>query len=142
MKTKKNGETPAEFRHETVLSFLPKRIPECGRNPSTLADPAKGVIHMKTKEKIECDNSESGDLTQTGTNPSMPFRGGWTEVIADSYVEACEIFSETHPRTPKGFLNCASAYEEKFFEKTKMAETGTGSESSCPILLPVAKKRK
>lgn len=59
-----------------------------------------------------------------GTSKSFPFVGGWTEVIADSWDEACEKFSNIHPLTPEGFINCAGIYMEGLFKITGMEVEG------------------
>ncbi len=50
--------------------------------------------------------------------------GGWTEVTADSYYKASEVFKLYHPPFEGDFLPCAGMYSEKEFKKTKMFRDG------------------
>lgn len=50
----------------------------------------------------------------------QPYRGGWTEVIADDMAMAEAAFLAYHPKTEHGFLNCSSVYTEEQFMRTTM----------------------
>ncbi len=50
-----------------------------------------------------------------------PYRGGWTEVIAQDYAAACAAFRAVHPDRIPGVLDCSSVYTEKVFHRTSMA---------------------
>lgn len=55
---------------------------------------------------------------------NMPFIGGWTEVIADSRMEAIRKFQKVHPNIRDNTVNCAFIYDEIFFATTGMLSTG------------------
>lgn len=50
----------------------------------------------------------------------MPYIGGWTEVIADSYSNACKLFRMFHPDKTEGLLNCSDIYSEDTFMSSCM----------------------
>lgn len=49
-----------------------------------------------------------------------PFKGGWTEVIADDMATAMGAFKLYHPDTG-GRLSCCNVYREDTFATTSMA---------------------
>ena len=54
-----------------------------------------------------------------------PFKGGWTEIVAEDMNTAISIFEAVHPSAPGcACLNCSSVYDEKQFIRTGMNETG------------------
>ena len=55
-----------------------------------------------------------------GSDGGQPYCGGWSEVLAPNRSLACTAFRMVHPDNFPGFLNCASVYSAKEFEKTKM----------------------
>lgn len=50
--------------------------------------------------------------------------GGWTEVEAEDYAQACDLFCLIHHRSKDGFINCAGIYNEEDFQNTTMYENG------------------
>ena len=60
-----------------------------------------------------------------GTDPDMPFRGGWTVIQAPNIKAAAKIFEAYHPN-PDGpeLLNCAACYTEEAFKRTRMHSEG------------------
>ena len=55
-----------------------------------------------------------------GTSETMPFRGGWTEVIADTKEQAINIFNIIHKPRHEGIVNCSFIYTEEEFKTTNM----------------------
>lgn len=53
-----------------------------------------------------------------------PHKGGWTEVIADSFDEAVNIFNVIHPTFDGCGVNCSMIYSEERFKETTMYTTG------------------
>lgn len=60
-----------------------------------------------------------------------PFCGGWTEIEAEDYNMACNIFRAFHPDKIDGLLNCCSVYSEEDFKKTVMGIKGSNLGYSC-----------
>lgn len=58
-----------------------------------------------------------------GTSESMPFKGGWTVVMAESMKQAIEVFNIVHP-PQNGLVNCSSIYSEEAFKATDMYING------------------
>lgn len=54
----------------------------------------------------------------------MPFRNGWTEVVAPDRATAIAIFRIVHPDRTPDTVNCASIYTEAEFQATPMAKYG------------------
>lgn len=54
----------------------------------------------------------------------QPFSGGWTVVRAQNYEEAIDKFSQVHPLTNDGFIDCAFVYDEEAFNETQMPKKG------------------
>ena len=60
----------------------------------------------------------------------QPFHGGWLEIEAENYNQACHLFMAIYP--PKdGLMNCCSIYHEENFKKTSMYQTNDNMGSSC-----------
>ena len=57
-------------------------------------------------------------------SPVMPFKGGWTLVLADDYEDARRIFTRMHGKAPTGFLPFAEQYDEAQFKATRMSKCG------------------
>lgn len=53
-----------------------------------------------------------------------PFRGGWTEVIADTKEQAIALFNIVHKPRTSNIVNCAFIYTEDEFKNTTMYEIG------------------
>jgi len=49
-----------------------------------------------------------------------PFVGGWTEIVAQDFHDACSTFKRLHPCKEGKLLNCASVYTEEEFKRTSM----------------------
>lgn len=49
-----------------------------------------------------------------------PFKGGWTEVVADNRHMAEAAFRAYHPDIIPGLLHCCDVYPEAKFRKTEM----------------------
>lgn len=59
-----------------------------------------------------------------GTDDSMPYRKGWTEVNAPDENTAVTVFRAFHPDRNPGCVNCSSIYSEEEFKKTQMFKEG------------------
>ena len=74
----------------------------------------------------------------------LPYKGGWTEVIAESFNKAVELFNLAHPRK-SGLVNCAGIYTEAEFQQTQMFKTGKNFGVGCreiiDIILPEGKSK-
>ena len=56
-----------------------------------------------------------------------PFVGGWTEVEAQNFTAACNVFMAVHPNDDGDCLKCASIYTDKDFP-AKIMENGNFGE--------------
>ena len=54
----------------------------------------------------------------------MPFRGGWTRVLAPSEKAAIELFRMVYPDKNPGTVNCAFIYEGNDFKSNNMYKKG------------------
>ena len=63
-----------------------------------------------------------------GTSEQYPYKGGWTEVIAETKHMAILAFKVVHPDVHEGILNCASVYTEEEFTSSGMT---TGNYGAC-----------
>lgn len=66
-----------------------------------------------------------------GTAESFPYKGGWTEVIADDIRQAQALFRAVHPDRTPGIMNCAFFYTEEMFSKTDMFKNNDNRGYSC-----------
>lgn len=58
-----------------------------------------------------------------GNNETQPFKGGWTEVVAEDIEKAVDAYTYFHPLRD-GLITCSSIYNEDDFKKTKMFTEG------------------
>lgn len=58
-----------------------------------------------------------------GTDPTMPYRGGWVEILAESMEAARRKFNEEYPPI-EGTFRFSFAYTQEQFENTLMYEIG------------------
>ena len=54
----------------------------------------------------------------------QPFRGGWTQIQAETEEQARTMFRAIHPDKIPGILNCSSVYDEEYFTHSKMYRAG------------------
>ena len=68
-----------------------------------------------------------------GADPTYPFQGGWTEIIALDRPMACAIFQRFHPNREGSaeMLNCADVYSESQFKATAMYAAGENFGEGC-----------
>lgn len=59
-----------------------------------------------------------------GTSKSQPFSGGWTQISADSYEDACDVHARIFGLTGDGLGRFCSAYTEAMWAKTDMGSKG------------------
>ena len=59
-----------------------------------------------------------------GTSEQFPYRGGWTEVEANTEREATCAFRAYHPDHSPHCLNCSDVYTEERFKRTTMYTEG------------------
>lgn len=62
-----------------------------------------------------------------GTSKTFPFKGGWTEVIAQDYNDAIKTFRHVHPDVHAGLVNCSDIYTEGYFVQSGMASGNLGA---------------
>lgn len=61
----------------------------------------------------------------TYCSEGQDYKGGWTEVEADSMETACAIFEAYHPpKDGSGAMACGGVYSEEGFKKTFMPKCG------------------
>lgn len=61
----------------------------------------------------------------------QPFVGGWTEIVARDFHDACQTFKRLHPCKHGNLLNCASVYTEEEFKQTEMYVRGNNLGAKC-----------
>lgn len=72
-----------------------------------------------------------------GTDGTQPFRGGWTQVKAESLEQACALFRAVHPDKTPGLLNCAGVYTEEQFRSGGMGGKGDNLGRGCVEIIRI-----
>lgn len=87
--------------------------------------------HLSTQRKKREEKMTMEKFYFTYGMEGYPFYGGWTEIEAEDYNTACNIFRAIHPDKIDGLLNCCSVYSEESFKKTVMGIKGSNLGYSC-----------